>query len=597
MPIIKTKKLLLVILSLLLIALLLLAAINITIDPFGVFGDRFFDWYAFNITRNPQAAKVAYLKKHSGEFDSFIIGGTAASAYSPVRLEEYTGGCFYNMFYDGADMESNVLLIQHLLDNYDVKNIVLPLELEDGTAFDTPSGVLSPALGGSAFRFYTKYLFANPRIAASKLKSRINDGYLPQPFDLYSAETGMYDRTVRDVEFVGGTAQDYAATTSFAEPVFPPLPDTNALTENLAKIRDLCAENSVTLTVILTPQYSKRLEAYVNGELDSFRAALAEAVDYWDFSDTLLSSDARYFYDANNMRNALGDMVLARIYGDAIVWYPPDFGTFIKRGEVVTPENTTETTCTAEIPVLLYHHFAEAGAPSTVVSAGDFEEQMSALKNAGYTAVTPEQLIDFVDRGIDLPEKPILITIDDGYMSNYDVAYPILQSYSMKATIFAIGVSVGKDTYKDTGEPIIPHFGNAEMLEMTSSGVVSVQSHTFDMHQTEAFDNPCRDGVLRMEGESEAEYIDHFRNDIKRSRDEIEASTGEHVTALAFPGGKRDTLADVLLREEGIRLTFTTESGINIIVKGLPESLYRLRRFNVEGGVTGTELINMIEKK
>ena len=575
---------------------MLLAAINLTIDPSGVFGDRLFDWYAYNITRNPQAAKIVYMKKHSGEFDSYIIGGNAAAAYSPVRLEEYTGGYFYNMFYDGADMESNLLLVRHLLDNYDVKNIVLPLELEDGATFGAQSGALSPSLGGNALRFYIKHLFANPRNAVAKVKALMNDSYLPQPFDLYSSETGMYDRTVRDVDFVGSTAQDYAATTSFAEPVFPPLPDTNAFTENLAKIRDLCAENSVTLTVILTPQYSKRLEAYLSGELDRFRAALAEAVDYWDFSDTPLSNDARYFYDKWHMRNALGDMVLACIFGDTDVYYPPHFGTFIKRGEDVKPGKTTETANTAEIPVLLYHHFAPDGEQGTVVSAECFEEQMSALKNAGYTAVTPSQLVAYVDKGTTLPEKPVLITIDDGYLSNYEIAFPILEKYSMKATIFVIGVSVGKDLYKNTDVPIIPHFGDAEMREMTQSGIISIQSHTYDMHQSETLDDPCRTGVLRREGEAETAYITHFREDISRSRSEIEDATGEPAFALAFPGGYRDTLADVLLMQEGVRLTFTTESGVNTLIKGLPQSLYRMRRFNVEGGITGAEIIRMIEK-
>ncbi len=53
----------------------------------------------------------------------------------------------------------------------------------------------------------------------------------------------------------------------------------------------------------------------------------------------------------------------------------------------------------------------------------------------------------------------------------------------MKATIFAIGVSIGKDTYKDTDHAMTPHFGAAEMQEMVDSGLISIQSHTYDMHQ------------------------------------------------------------------------------------------------------------------
>ena len=115
------------------------------------------------------------------------------------------------------------------------------------------------------------------------------------------------------------------------------------------------------------------------------------------------------------------------------------------------------------------------------------------------------------------------------------------------------------------------------------------------MHQSQQLDNPCRPSVLPLEGETEEAYITYFREDIARSKSQIEAASGSAVFALAFPGGVRDTLADVLLRESGIRVTFTTQTGINTIVKGLPQSLFGLKRYNIEGGTTGSQLIEMIE--
>ena len=66
------------------------------------------------------------------------------------------------------------------------------------------------------------------------------------------------------------------------------------------------------------------------------------------------------------------------------------------------------------LPVLMYHHFAAAASEETVVSADRFREQMAALRSAGYTAVTLQQILDYVDDGTPLPEKPFLITMDDG---------------------------------------------------------------------------------------------------------------------------------------------------------------------------------------
>lgn len=96
-----------------------------------------------------------------------------------------------------------------------------------------------------------------------------------------------------------------------------------------------------------------------------------------------------------------------------------------------------------------------------------------------------------MEKGEALPEKPVVITFDDGYQSNYEYAYPILKKYGMKATIFVIGSSVGKDEYKDTGLPMLPHFGVSEAREMENSGLISIQSHTYDLHQN----GECEKGI------------------------------------------------------------------------------------------------------
>ena len=76
----------------------------------------------------------------------------------------------------------------------------------------------------------------------------------------------------------------------------------------------------------------------------------------------------------------------------------------------------------------------------------------------------------------------------------------------MKATIFAIGVSIGKDTYKDTDHAMTPHFGAAEMQEMVDSGLISIQSHTYDMHQWPPFEDGndrVRETLAQLPGESD----------------------------------------------------------------------------------------------
>jgi len=246
-------------------------------------------------------------------------------------------------------------------------------------------------------------------------------------------------------------------------------------------------------------------------------------------------------------------------------------------------------------PILMYHHFDDEGAPETIIPAEVFDDQIRALRDAGYTAISFDELCDYVFNGSPLPERPIMITIDDGYMSVYETAYPILKKYGMKATVFIIGVSHGKSLYKDTNYPIIPRFGDAEAVEMVESGVISIQSHSYDMHQHEPYETgPFRKGVLRIEGESEEEYVEAFRLDFGRAADQIEAMLGARPIAFSYPFGISNDMTDGLLREMGICVTLTIVKGLNKVTIGSPDSLLSLNRFNVPGDMTPEELLDMI---
>ena len=169
-----------------------------------------------------------------------------------------------------------------------------------------------------------------------------------------------------------------------------------------------------------------------------------------------------------------------------------------------------------EIPILMYHNLvAEEDDPSiskNTMWVGQFQHQMELLEENGFTTITVDQLVEFGNRGKALPEKPVLITFDDGYRSAYELAFPILQEMDFHAAMFPIGVSVGKDTYKDTGLAMVPHFSWEEAKEMAESGLVSIQSHTYDMHQWEAFETAgggqcLRPNILRQPWETLGEYM------------------------------------------------------------------------------------------
>ncbi|MCL1794160.1 MAG: hypothetical protein FWG34_09840, partial [Oscillospiraceae bacterium] len=124
-------------------------------------------------------------------------------------------------------------------------------------------------------------------------------------------------------------------------------------------------------------------------------------------------------------------------------------------------------------------------------------------------------------------------------------------------------------------------------------------SHSYDMHlypPAEPDPDSCRQGILRLHGESEQEYIAALRADIEAFAALYEQNMGHRPNVFAFPYGKHELLAEALLVEYGFKMTFTTQIGANEIVKGLPQSLYGLRRYTVSGEMSGAELIELLSE-
>ena len=213
------------------------------------------------------------------------------------------------------------------------------------------------------------------------------------------------------------------------------------------------------------------------------------------------------------------------------------------------------------------------------VSPSLFEEHMKTLHEDGFSTVSMTDLHNYVMGGVDLPERPIAITFDYGCMSVYTEAFPILQRYGFSATVFATG-ALFESGGSNSGASSMPHIGPAEALEMQQSGLISIQSQSFGMHGTAAPAQSVRDNVLRLANESEEEYILAFKSDFKRMSELIRASTGENLFAFSYPDGVIDRNSATLLREEGVLVTLSTEPGVNTLIRGLPQSLYELKRFS-----------------
>ncbi|MFS0783784.1 polysaccharide deacetylase family protein [Bacillus sp. 1P06AnD] len=245
-----------------------------------------------------------------------------------------------------------------------------------------------------------------------------------------------------------------------------------------------------------------------------------------------------------------------------------------------------------KIPVIMYHHFDPAVQSGTIVDPAVFKQQMMILKNQGYTTITADEAIAIAQKRIPMPEKPIMITMDDGYESNYTYAYPILKELNMKATLFMVTDFIEHPRSHPSPYPKLTW---AQLKDMSDSGVFSIQSHTDNMHQQingkGLIASPISKGGKR---ETQSQYEQRIYDDVVRSKRLLEKHLGKPVTVFAYPFGQYSTVSEKMLRKAGFHMTVTTDRGLLDISKKNPTFL--IKRVNIHGKATAASITQTIEK-
>jgi peptidoglycan/xylan/chitin deacetylase (PgdA/CDA1 family) len=104
---------------------------------------------------------------------------------------------------------------------------------------------------------------------------------------------------------------------------------------------------------------------------------------------------------------------------------------------------------TEGVRILMYHKFSTSETDFLTVTTTQFDEQLNYLQTNGYQFITTQELVDFYTKGTPLPVQPVLLTFDDAYVSQLELAYPILEKYGAKATVFVPTGYVGQGSNWD----------------------------------------------------------------------------------------------------------------------------------------------------
>lgn len=244
------------------------------------------------------------------------------------------------------------------------------------------------------------------------------------------------------------------------------------------------------------------------------------------------------------------------------------------RKEAVYPISQKSVYKKGYIPTLMYHKIKDQVEnteedQSMSVSTANFEAQLKALLEAGYTPINFKQLKDYLEGTSGLPKRPILITADDGYLCNYTKAYPILKKYNAQATFFVTSLYVGMTNENE-------HFSWEQAKEMEASGLIDIQSHTHGHTLMNELDK------------TDVSY------EIQKSFGDIEKYLGKRdVKVLAYPQFLHTSKVKEWASECGVDLQVT-----NLVSKYRPVATQKtdIKRIHVSNELSPQKLLNQIKR-
>lgn len=265
---------------------------------------------------------------------------------------------------------------------------------------------------------------------------------------------------------------------------------------------------------------------------------------------------------------------------------------FAMTNEVKSTPASLNTQST-EIPIIMYHHMTaeKSRVGKYTVHVNEFESDLKYLKENGFETVTVSDLIAYTEGNGTLPIKPIMITFDDGFESFYSLAFPLLKEYRMKAVMSVIG-SVSQE-YSDKNDHNI-NYSNlnfAQIKELSESGFVEIQNHSYNMHQ---YESGKRKGISKLKSESTQEYSQHLSSDLTKNQQVLKENCGIEPQCMVYPYGAYSKETLPIIKELGFKATLLCEERLNTVTIGNPESLYGLGRFNREGGAKTETFFNRI---
>ena len=196
------------------------------------------------------------------------------------------------------------------------------------------------------------------------------------------------------------------------------------------------------------------------------------------------------------------------------------------------------------VSVLGYHVFSKTRkVQDMVIRTSKFRQQMQAIKDLGLNVISLEDFILWKQGKKTIPDRSILITIDDGWKSVYTDAYPILKEFGYPFTIYLY------TNFINNGGRTL---SNEQIEEMMQNGC-SIGSHSVS--------HPLPSKVKREKRKGTEPYLKYLRHEFGQSKNLLKAKFKKPITTYVYPGGHHDDEMNLVSSELGYQHLFTCLPG------------------------------------
>lgn len=225
------------------------------------------------------------------------------------------------------------------------------------------------------------------------------------------------------------------------------------------------------------------------------------------------------------------------------------------------------------LPVLMYHEVRPDQPGKDSITPQELESDLRWLSGNGYTAVTMREVIAAVYDGAPLPEKPIVLSFDDGYYNNILYLPELLKRYDMKIVLSVIGKSADEFSEYPSGNLHYAHATWEQLREFEESGLAELQHHSYALHRLDAVNRGC----CRQKGESGAAYEKRLSEDTLLMQQRLYDECGHTAECYVYPYGFYEPETSEVLRELGFQATLSCDFGVNRLTHD-PDCLMGMKR-------------------